>query len=357
MKKLNVTWVRESFSHMGLYSGYDQLCSDDTHWSSINANSVWRHLDRKVPFIPRKALNQILRRDHFSPFYDVKSAYAELSVLIHCLHSPQDIIHINYGENNLGYLSRYRQHLKYKLVVTNHQPVSWWKLMYSPESLTKIDSLIVLSKREAEYFEEFLPGKVTFIPHGVNTSFFHPASSKKSAAPRCVFSGSWLRDVETLVCVVERLLKLHQSIEFDMVVPLSNRHRDIFYRLASNERVRWHAKVDDNELRSIYQNASLLLLPLLDCTANNALLEAMSCGLPIVSNSIGGMLDYTNQSFASLVSRGDVDGFTEAVLDILGSTERQKIMGTAARDYAQKNFDWKVISQATLDLYRQICDT
>ena len=43
----------------------------------------------------------------------------------------------------------------------------------------------------------------------------------------------------------------------------------------------------DNELTRLYQETELVVMPMLDCTSNDAVLEAMSCGTPVMSNRVG----------------------------------------------------------------------
>ena len=74
----------------------------------------------------------------------------------------------------------------------------------------------------------------------------------------------------------------------------------------------FHAGLTDDELLALYQRSSLLLLPLLDATANNAILEAMACGLPIVTTDLPGLGTYVDPSFADLLTAGDVEA---AVID------------------------------------------
>lgn len=53
---------------------------------------------------------------------------------------------------------------------------------------------------------------------------------------------------------------------------------------------RWHDQVDDPTLLRLYQQASRHLTLFRDFAANNALVESLACGLPIVTNDRGSVL-------------------------------------------------------------------
>ncbi len=113
----------------------------------------------------------------------------------------------------------------------------------------------------------------------------------------------------------------------------------------------WHSGLSDEQLRDTYRQASLLLLPLVDCTANNALLEGMVCGLPVVSNTVGGVTDYTAQSFADLSPPGDVCGMVDAVLSFDEDRQRLCSCSVQARLFAEDNFSWDLIAEKMVGLY------
>jgi glycosyltransferase involved in cell wall biosynthesis len=48
---------------------------------------------------------------------------------------------------------------------------------------------------------------------------------------------------------------------------------------------------------------------------HNAILETMACGLPVVSNNVGGLKEYTDPSFAFLLPTFDVNGFIHCLSD------------------------------------------
>ncbi|MEA5465666.1 glycosyltransferase [Leptothoe sp. PORK10 BA2] len=172
--------------------------------------------------------------------------------------------------------------------------------------------------------------------------------------PRFVFSGTWLRDLDTLSQVIETTLARDPGIQFDLIVPANKRQQPQFYRIAHYDQVHWCGGLSDEQLRNVYRRAKALVLPLLDCTANNALLESIACGLPIISNDIGGMPDYTRDSFSTLLPPRDVNGFVEAILTLAESQESQIKQGQAARKFAETQLDWSAIANQTFNLYKKV---
>jgi glycosyltransferase involved in cell wall biosynthesis len=354
---LKVLWLRERFGWMGNYSGYDQVCEAIAKRQPGNYQSVWRQRKKSFSKPTRYLLSRLRRGTQTSPFYNQSSAVAEAQALWQSFLKRPDLIHVTYVENILGFLPKWSDKLSFKLVGTVHQPASWWRMMHRhPKSVAELDALIVCASREVAYFEQYLPGRVFFVPHGIDLEFFtpRPESAKSSDRPRCIFSGKWLRDIQTLAQVIDKVIAQNRAIAFDMIVPTESRQDPSFFRIARHEQVFWHSGISDLQLRDIYQQASMLVLPLIDCTANNALLEAIACGLPVISNQVGGLPDYTRDSFADLFPVGDVEGMTQAILKLADDLQEREKRSQAARLFAQENLSWDKIAAQTLEIYHKV---
>ena len=350
-----ILWVRERFNWMGCHSGYDLVCEKISQSQPNSCCSIWRKPSRRLPRGSYRVMSWFIAEALNNPFYDYDSAIAELKVLYKNLWQEISLVHFTYVEQQLGILPKWLSENAFKLIGTAHQPASWWRLHNtSPDYLSALNGLIVLSSKEVSYFEQYLPNRVFFVPHGIDTSFFQPNVEAKADSLRCVFSGRWLRDLPTLAQIIDRVIAQNPAVHFDMIVPKDDRDNPLLIHIARHEQVSWHAGLSDQQLRQIYQQARLLILPILDCTANNAVLESMSCGLPIISNSVGGLSDYTRDSFADLFPVGAVEQMTNRILDLLDSPEECQKRGMAARQFAEQNLSWDEITRQTLEIYRKV---
>lgn len=347
--------IRERFAWMGAHSGYDPVFEHiESRWPG-KVDSVWRtrSVPQNVAFAPLARLTP-----PNTPFYNGDSMAAELRAIRHLRRHPTELLHVTFVENNLRLLARQWTRSGCCCIGTAHQPAEWWRSRHRhPELVSGLDALLVTSTELQSYFAPFLPERVHRIRLGVDTAFFCPASPSMSVAdgpPRCLFSGVWLRDLDTLEQVIGRVQAANPEIHFDLVVPEDRRNQPPLQRIAQRDRVTWHANLTDEELRDVYRQSSLLLLPLTDSAANTALVESIACGLPVVTTEVGGVRDYTEPAFADVRKPGDVEGISQAVLRLSGDPEERRARSRAARDFALRALPWEVAAEETMAIYREV---
>ena len=344
--------TRTRIAWMGRHSGYDRLCD-----VLVEHSPGWRFVDvsrNSGPLNPlwRRYLDRKRRGCSASPLYDVNSYLLERAVVRTTRKERPDLVHLMYLEKDFGLLADRSRSEGAGLIATVHQPPSWWKLAHGrPGVVRPLDALIVLTDRDAGFWEEILPGRVFVARHGVDVDFFCPAesTSPQPSHPRCLIVGHWLRDLRTLADVVDLLVRRNPTIGFDVVIPLVARSQDGLLRLARHDSVIFHADLGDEALRDLYRRSTLLLLPMLDATANNAILEAQACGSPIVSTNAGGVASYVDSSFADLLPVGDVAGIADAVMRLVEDDDELTRRGRAARAHAVENLSWQRVVQDTMN--------
>lgn len=349
--------LREKFDHMSQYSGYDVLyryLPDD-----LKVDDVFCNFKKMYPRGIGRLLLASSRLIGKSSFYNAQSVDAELKLLSKSFKKQYNIIHYTYGEPYYAMGSLLKQLIKAAVVVTNHQPISWWedhKDLF--KRYEKAHTVITMSEHDKEYFNSHIPGKAICIPHGVDTSFYQPSQTDKQKDNntfRIIFSGRYLRDMETLAGVIKKLSSSSISFEFDVVYfDKALVTEPYLIDIMNLPNVKWYANISEHDLLNLYQEADCCLIPLLDCTANNAILEAMACGLPIVSTDLPSIKTYLDDSFSVLGRKGNVDDLCDALLELYKNAEKRKSMAINARNKAVTELSWDIIADKTAKLFRSI---
>lgn len=243
--------------------------------------------------------------------------------------------------------------IKRRIFICFHQPPGWFRLNWRCfDDLDSLGGIACLGHEQAAYFRSVCDSPVHLLRHGVRHDFFQPPEDLSlRKGNRLLFVGQWLRDFETLTSAMAHVWSRRPDLQLDCVVPRFARNSEPLRRLAMDQRVTWHAELSDEQLRALYQAADLLFLPLLDAVANNAVLEALACGLPIVSTHVGGMAEYLPCGAGQLCQPGDALSHAEAICNWLDDPARRESASATARKFALANFDWETIGRKLVDCF------
>jgi glycosyltransferase involved in cell wall biosynthesis len=84
----------------------------------------------------------------------------------------------------------------------------------------------------------------------------------------------------------------------------------------------------------------------------NVLLEAMSCGKPIVGTNVAGLPSAIRDGIDGyLVNEKSPDELARAIIDILSSSQARKKMGENARQRVEDSFRWEAVAERMTEVY------
>ena len=353
---VKVLALRERFEHISKLSGYDALFGHLP--PGIAVDSIFGNFKKMYPRGAGRLLQTASKLANASSSYNAQSVEAEARVYWSLLRHKYDLVHYTHSEPYWGFGSALKKFTKAKFVATNHQPVSWWKdnIKLFPK-FNSFDAVICLTEYDRDYFNSNLTGKAVCIPHGVDIDFYRPNGVERVPGMpfSIIFAGRYLRDTATLAKAVQLLSSSSMKIRFDIVYSeksqLKGTPMDDIKDLPT---VTWHTGIPESKLLELYQSADCCLVPLLDCTANNAILEAMACGVPIVSTDLPSVKTYLDDSMSILGRAGNPGDLYEAVEKLYASDKLRSGMALKARRRAEEKFDWNVVAQQTVALFSSL---
>jgi glycosyltransferase involved in cell wall biosynthesis len=359
-----VTIVDETWAHHSAHSGYRHFIDhipdaatvpyvmrDRWHFEHrhtrrgrVSRLHVGDH-DLPLPFVER-VLGRVLRN---RPWYPAEVLVAELRILARMALSTRTIYHLTYAEEQYGILGEVRWPRRAKVIGTFHQPPSQiHKFFPSDSPLRRLDGAIAVSTNQLSTLNAWLgPERVFLVPHGVDTAFWAPGhgGASKHATFTVLSVGKWLRDFDAMRWVAESLRRsLGEAVELVVVAP-----PDQASHIAAWEGVRVLVGISEDELRAWYRSADLTLIPLLDGTVNNTMLESLACATPVVASDVGAVSDLADSLGVLAVTPRDGEAMAHAVLSVLEGVETDA-RATAARRTAEA-LDWSVVARRLLGVY------
>lgn len=212
------------------------------------------------------------------------------------------------------------------------------------------DAISVVASGQRAWFESrgYPSHRILLTLHGVDTGYFRP-DPDRSPTPedrplRGLLVGATERDHEMAAQVMRALP--HGVMTLDVA---TKPYPHPAYQDVPNVRLLSHQ--DDAALLRAYQSADLLMMPLLDATANNAILEAMACGTPVVTNRTCGTADYVDPSGGWVVEPHTRDAWVETLRRIASERDVLLAKRVQARAWAER-LDWNNLLPQYRALYR-----
>lgn len=221
-----------------------------------------------------------------------------------------------------------------------------------------------------EYLQATTPpadhAKLRVIHNGVNLSEFQPVTSIPSAAPPLILSASRLvekKGYPDLIHAYQQLKTRQQP--FRAVIygegPLQPEIEQLIHQLDLADQVAMGGACTQQQLRGLLQQADIFALtPFVTDDGDRdgvptVLVEAMACGLPVVSTTVAGVPELvTHEQNGLLAAPRDVATVADQLAGLLQDQERRAQLGRAARTTVAEQFDLHASACELATLFTQI---
>jgi glycosyltransferase involved in cell wall biosynthesis len=258
------------------------------------------------------------------------------------------------------------------LVITNHGLISasapaWLNTMYkntfSKATFQIADHIICYTTIEKKNIEKLGidPKKISVIHNGVDTTLFTPSTSEKTAdKKRILWVGRFVtgKGVEYLIDAFSRVLKKIPDTHLVLVGvgPEKPAIEDIIRKLQLQSSVTFIDYLENEELPRVYKNSDVFVLPSLMEGVPRTILEAMGCGVPVVTTNLPHLVGII-EGAGLVVPPKEPMLLSNAILTILEDASLAEKMGQRGRNRIEQEYSWEDTVGKVLALYESVIDS
>jgi len=232
-------------------------------------------------------------------------------------------------------------------------------------SIEKSDGVTAVSRflKEKTITNYSIETDIRVIPNFVDTDFFKPETNgefRKTIAPngeKILVHTSNFRPVKRVPDTIRIFEKIQKEIPSKLILVGDGPDRSECERLSRQlelcDKVKFLGKQDG--LVEILSSSDLFLIPSQSESFGLAALEAMACGLPVISSSVGGLPELVKHNETGFIAEiGDVDRMAKYALELLSNEKKYKLFSENSRQRAVNKFDKAIVVPLYEEYYEQI---
>ena len=309
---------------------------------SIRAYMAWRDLQRE---------------HHFDIVHDVQ-VLGYGSLLIHAsgmpvvanIHHPLQIDRFNQIQQAQGTKMKIRRAMFY--------PFFMQELV-----ARRMDHIITGSQNSLKSVQaafRLRADRITAIHDGVDTTVFRPQEIAKRPREILFVGNSDDRNKGARYLLLAAKLLMDRGVDFHLTfkdrldAQMAPRMID---ELGLGDRVTFLGRLPVRDLARLYNEAEVLVSPLLYEGFGLPAAEAQACGTPVVATTAGAFPEVVaDNETGLLVPPGDASALADAIQALLDDPARRRSMGAAGVHHIAERFSWRACAIKTAELYAKVLD-
>jgi len=225
----------------------------------------------------------------------------------------------------------------------------------------KAACLVACSEGLKDRALKFLPSvSIDVIPNGVDRQKFYPpappAERKRTETLKLLTVGrlSATKRVDMLIEAVGLLRSEGRNIRLLIAGggSLEQELKQIIEKQELADLIEITGRIDAEKMPEIYRNSDIFVSATMQEGMSNAMLEAMACGLPIITTPCEGLEELINEN-GIIVKQANSTAIAEAVKSLADDEKLYNKMSAAAAEQAEK-FTWQNVAKKYIDIYHRI---
>jgi len=206
------------------------------------------------------------------------------------------------------------------------------------------------------------PEHIHVVPVGVDPEMFRPVPGVRRVPGRIVTTASADVAMKGLKYLLEAVAKLRTERNVELVIigrpTEGSASADLFAELGLTDCVSWVHGVSDERIVELYSEAEVAVVPSLYEGFSLPAIEAMSCGVPLVTTTGGALPEVAGSHGETCfqVPPGDGEALAAMLGTVLDQPDVRDRVGANGRQRVIDQWSWHHTAKQTVDQYRALLD-
>jgi glycosyltransferase involved in cell wall biosynthesis len=208
----------------------------------------------------------------------------------------------------------------------------------------------------ANYLSLALPkdhnSKIYVIPNGVDTNQFKPDLKAKKNLILFVGRLEPQKNLFTLIDAVKNASVGSKELLFIGSGSLKSELLLFAKKIKVNLSI--IDSINHSSLPKYYNKALLFVLPSLDEGQPKVLLEAMSCGVPVLVSDIPAHREIVTHKITGLISENKPEILAKYIKELMKKPSYRRLLGTNARNLISKRYSMRILNKQEISLLKKV---
>jgi glycosyltransferase involved in cell wall biosynthesis len=225
--------------------------------------------------------------------------------------------------------------------------------------LSHIVTVSECSKKDIAREFSISPSRFRVVRNGVNKEFFYPVQNDARPDDSIIVTNSADTTLKGLRYLLEAVAQLRKKQSVKLTVIGEPKKNGTIKRLVGELRigdiVHFTGRIENEEFAGYYSRATLAVVPSLYEGFGLPAIEAMACGVPLISTD-GGALPEVVGGAGIIVPAANSAALAGEISVLLNHPEKRKKMAQAGMKRVDSIFNWTVAAGEMVEVYREAID-
>ena len=228
-----------------------------------------------------------------------------------------------------------------------------WHSQLAVQTYAESDYNIAVSEAAGDFLTKKFNKQFHYLPNFVNTKRFIPATDKKKQNIKRFINVAYLDSKKNQAMLIKAFHKAFaNNPDFELSIVGKGVQEEKLKNLIKSlnaTNIKLLGYITQDNIVKLYQQSDYFALSSDIETFGVVIIEAMSCGLPVIATSCGGPESIIkDQSLGFLSPVNDMDAFSDSLLKLVETSfDTQHI-----RNYAINNFSYDILSNRLIEKYK-----